>query len=212
MPRPVRQAQTIELMCEEGIAGIDEAGRGPLAGPVAIAAVLLDPRRPIAGLDDSKKLTAKRRDALFDRVMAEATAVSLVFMSARDIDRLNIRGATLAGMRQAAVALNPAPSGFVIDGRDVPPGLTLPARAVIGGDASHAAIAAASIIAKVARDRAMVGLARDFPGYGFERHMGYGSALHLEALKRLGPTPFHRFSFAPVAAAAQATSFVNRNA
>lgn len=198
---PARQARPISLIVDEGVAGIDEAGRGPLAGPLAVAAVLLDPRRPIQGLDDSKKLTAPRRAALFARIMAEAEAVSLVFMSTDEIAALNIRGATLAGMRRAARALWPAADAFVIDGRDVPPGLDAPASAIIGGDGTYAAIAAASIIAKVARDRAMRALASDYPGYGFEQHMGYGTRKHMAALHRLGPTPIHRAGFAPVAGA-----------
>ncbi|MBX9619930.1 MAG: ribonuclease HII [Hyphomicrobiales bacterium] len=199
MMSPARQVRPMILAAASGVAGIDEAGRGPLAGPLAVAAVLLDPRRPIPGLDDSKKLTASRRDELYVRIMAEAEAVSLVFMSTDDIAALNIRGATLAGMRRAAHALSPAATAFVIDGRDVPPGLPAPASAIIGGDGRYAAIAAASIIAKVARDRAMLALANDYPGYGFEQHMGYGTKRHLQALRRLGPTPIHRAGFAPVA-------------
>lgn len=201
MMRPAREVQPTMLFATSGEAGIDEAGRGPLAGPLAVAAVLLAPDRPIPGLDDSKKLTAARREDLYARIMAEAFAISLVFVPSEEIDALNIRGATLAGMRRAACALSPAATAFIIDGRDVPPGLPAPARAVIAGDGSYAAIAAASIIAKVARDHAMEKLALDYPGYGFERHKGYGTRLHLAALRRLGPTPIHRASFAPVGSA-----------
>lgn len=206
MPRASRQAlpklpAPSSLLAEEGVAGIDEAGRGPLAGPVAVAAVLLDHERIPPGLDDSKKLTPARRAALFERIMEDARAVALVFVPPEEIDQLNILRATLAGMRRAALALASRPLAFAIDGRDVPQGLPAPASAIIGGDGRHAAIAAASIIAKVARDRAMEALARDYPGYGFEQHKGYGSRRHLEALHRLGPTPAHRRSFAPVTAA-----------
>lgn len=198
-----RQAAAAPLPYEDGVAGIDEAGRGPLAGPVAVAAVLLDPARPIAGLDDSKKIAAPRRRLLFEAILANARSVALVLVPPAEIDAKNIRAATLAGMRRAAEALAVKPLAFVVDGRDVPHSMPAPATALIGGDGRNAAIAAASIIAKVARDELMCRLASDFPGYGFERHMGYGTAFHLSALARLGPSPAHRLSFAPVASAAR---------
>lgn len=185
------------LLVEEGVAGVDEAGRGPLAGPVAVAAVLFDPGRVPDGLDDSKKLSPEAREALFDLIVASARAVAIDFAPVAEIDRTDIRKATLAAMRRAVRALPAAPLGLVIDGRDVPEGLACPARAVVEADATHAAVAAASILAKVARDRAMRALARDFPAYGFERHMGYGTPEHLAALARHGPTCHHRMSFAP---------------
>lgn len=201
MPPSLRQSIRPALTCHKGIAGIDEAGRGPLAGPLAVAAVLLDPEHPIAGLNDSKMLSHRQREQLFEIITGQALAIALVFVPCAEIDQLNIRGATLTGMRQAASALYPLPDAFLIDGRDVPEGLPRPAQALIGGDGLNAAIAAASIIAKVARDRAMRTLALDYPGYGFEQHMGYGTKKHRQALMRLGPTPIHRLSFAPVAAA-----------
>lgn len=194
-PSPSRSLKRPRL----GVAGIDEAGRGPLAGPVAVAAVLFDPRRIPDGIDDSKRLDQDAREALFDVIIAEALAVSIVFAPVEEIDRLNILRATLAAMRRAAATLSVAPREIVVDGRDVPPNLPCPARAVIGGDGAHLAIAAASILAKVARDRAMVALGAEFPQYGFERHKGYSTPEHLEALRRHGPCRHHRMSFAPCA-------------
>lgn len=187
------------LRVEDGVAGVDEAGRGPLAGPVAVAAVLLDPANVPNGLDDSKKLSPARREALFEVIVQQASAVSIVFASVTEIEETDIRRATLNAMRRAVEGLAHRPMAIVVDGRDVPPGMPCPCRAIIGGDAAHAAIAAASILAKVARDRAMIALAREYPGYGFERHMGYGTAEHIAALARLGPTPHHRMTFAPLA-------------
>lgn len=181
----------------EGIAGVDEAGRGPLAGPVVAAAVLLDPARPIEGLDDSKRIAPERRAALAAQIRAQALAVSVVAVEPAEIDAVNILQATLRAMQRAVAALRPAPSGVLVDG-DHCPRLDLPARAIIGGDGREPAIAAASIVAKVERDRLMTALDRRFPGYGFAGHKGYGTRAHLEALRRLGPCPAHRRSFAPV--------------
>ena len=180
------------------VAGCDEAGRGPLAGPVACAAVILDPQAIPAGLDDSKRLTSRQREDLFAQIMASAAAVSICLAPAAQIDRLNIRAATLQAMARAIAGLALAPGHALIDGRDIPPGLPCPARAVIGGDARSASIAAASIIAKVTRDRLMLRLDRLAPGYGFARHMGYGVPQHLAAIAALGGSPWHRLSFRPL--------------
>lgn len=178
------------------IAGVDEAGRGPLAGPVSAAAVILDPARPIPGLNDSKKLRAPQREALFAEILAKATfAVSL--SPPQEIDRINILQASLAAMRRAVLAL-PHPADFVlVDGNRLPAGLPCPARALIGGDGLSASIAAASIVAKVLRDRVMARADGAFAGYGFARHAGYGTAGHRAAIASLGPCALHRMSFAP---------------
>jgi ribonuclease HII len=181
------------------VAGVDEAGRGPLAGPVVAAAVVLDPKRIPEGLADSKALTRERREALFPEIMASAS-VSFVAASTLTIERLNIRGATLWAMARALSGLNVAPDLALIDGDVAPPGLACRAEAVVAGDASVQSIAAASIVAKVMRDRIMARVAEEFPLYGFERHMGYGVPEHLEALRRHGPCPHHRRGFAPIAA------------
>ncbi|GAA5006581.1 ribonuclease HII [Pseudoluteimonas lycopersici] len=180
------------------IAGVDEAGRGPLAGPIAVAAVILDPERPIDGLDDSKKLSERRREALFPVICERALAWRIEFVEAGEIDTLNILQATLTGMRRALQALAPAAGLALIDGNRLPRDLPCPARAIVGGDALEPAIMAASILAKVARDRRMVELHRDFPAYGFDAHKGYPSPAHLAALRMHGPCPAHRRSFAPV--------------
>ena len=182
------------------LAGVDEAGRGPLAGPVTAAAVILDPARPIPGLDDSKKLSEKKRDALEPLIRERALAFCVASASAAEIDEINILQATLLAMRRAVAGLATAAQAVVVDGNKVTD-FGVPAEAVIGGDARVPAISAASILAKVARDREMVALDAQFPGYGFARHKGYGTAVHMAALVRLGPTPQHRRSFAPVAAA-----------
>ncbi|PKM08142.1 MAG: ribonuclease HII [Gammaproteobacteria bacterium HGW-Gammaproteobacteria-4] len=185
---------------EHRIAGVDEAGRGPLAGPVSVAAVILDPQRPIAGLDDSKKLSRQRREALYPQIIASALAWHIVFVAAAEIDRVNILNATLDGMRAALLGLQHRPTLALIDGNRLPGDLPCPARAIVGGDGSEAAIGAASILAKVARDRHMDTLDAHYPGYGFCRHHGYPTPDHLDALRRLGPCPEHRRSFAPVRA------------
>ncbi len=180
------------------IAGVDEAGRGPLAGPVVVAAVILDPARPIVGLADSKQLSEKKREALYPLIIEHALAWHIEFVEAAEIDARNILQATLAGMRRAVLALPVAPQHALVDGNKVPDGLPCAATAVIGGDASEAAISAASILAKVARDARMRELHACYPQYGFDRHKGYPSATHREALLLHGPCPQHRRSYAPV--------------
>ncbi len=180
------------------LAGVDEAGRGPLAGPVTAAAVILDPARPIAGLDDSKKLSEKKRDALEPLIREHALAFCVASASVREIDELNILQATLLAMRRAVAGLTPIAQAVVVDGNKVT-AFGVPAEAVVGGDARVPAISAASILAKVARDREMTALDVQYPGYGFAQHKGYGTAAHLDALARLGASPHHRRSFAPVA-------------
>jgi len=175
---------------------VDEAGRGPLAGPVSAAAVILDPVRQIAGLNDSKTLTPARREALFAAILANAT-VSFALLPAADIDATDIRKASLEAMRRAVEGLARRADFALVDGRDVPPGLACRARAVIGGDGISASIAAASIVAKVMRDRLMSRADSAFPGYDFARHAGYGTAAHRAAITRFGPCPIHRLSFAP---------------
>ena len=181
-----------------GVCGIDEAGRGPLAGPVVAAAVMLDPERPIAGLNDSKKLSEKRRLALADEIRATALAWCVAEASVEEIDRLNILQATLLAMQRAVAGLEPAPHAAVVDGNRCPR-LAVPVEAIVQGDAKVAAIAAASILAKTARDAQMRALHARYPEYGFDRHMGYPTAAHRAALSEHGPCPAHRRSFAPVA-------------
>jgi ribonuclease HII len=180
------------------IAGVDEVGRGPLAGPVAVAAVILDPADLPKGVDDSKALSAAEREKLFEIILRKALSVAIAFASAEEVDLLNIRGATLAAMARAVNALSLRPAFALVDGSDWPPGLCCEGRAIVKGDASCLSIAAASIVAKVARDRMMTRLDALYPDYGFARHVGYGTKVHLEALARCGPTPFHRLSFAPL--------------
>jgi len=179
------------------VAGVDEVGRGPLAGPVVAAAVILDPARIPDGLADSKALSAAKRERLHDEVRARALAVSVAEASVEEIDRLNILHASMLAMRRAVEALPEV--GFVlVDGNRVPPGLPCPGEAVVKGDAMCLSIAAASIVAKVVRDRLMVDLAQQHPGYGWEANAGYPTKAHLEALLHLGLTPWHRRSFGPV--------------
>jgi ribonuclease HII len=179
------------------VCGIDEAGRGPLAGPVVAAAVILDARAIPDGLDDSKRLTAARREELI--VAIEATAIVGVGQaSVEEIATMNILQASFLAMRRAVAALNRRPALALVDGHMLPPGLGCPARAVVGGDGLALSIAAASIVAKVRRDRLMVALSQQFPGYGWETNMGYGTREHADALARLGVTPHHRRSFEPV--------------
>jgi ribonuclease HII len=179
------------------IVGVDEVGRGPLAGPVTAAAVILNPKNLPLGVADSKALNAKHRDAAFESIIERARAISISFVTAAEIDRINIRQASLLAMKRAIDGLSLKPGFALIDGRDRPE-LDCPARAIIKGDATVLSIAAASIVAKVARDGMMRRLALLHPDYGFETNVGYGAKRHLEALERLGPTLFHRFSFAPL--------------
>ena len=184
-----------------GMAGIDEAGRGPLAGPVTAAAVMLDPDWPIAGLADSKRLTAARRAALETEIQARALAWSVASASPAEIDALNILQASLLAMRRAVLGLSRVPDLALVDGNRCP-ALECPVQAIVGGDGKVAAIAAASILAKVARDRELVRLDALYPGYGLASHKGYPTADHLAALRALGPSPIHRRSFRPVREAA----------
>jgi ribonuclease HII len=179
-------------------AGVDEAGRGPLAGPLAVAAVILDPARPIIGLNDSKKLSQARREALYPQIIERALAYCIVLIEPDEIDRLNIFQATMAGMSRAVAGLVPSARAALIDGNKLPKDLPCPGRAIVGGDALEPAISAASILAKVSRDRLMVALDGAHPGYGFAVHKGYPTPAHLAALRQLGPCPQHRRSFAPV--------------
>lgn len=179
------------------VAGVDEVGRGPLAGPVAAAAVILDPRRLPENIDDSKALTARARETVFLGVMESALAVGVAFVPAAEIDATDIRRAALAAMARAVESLALPAAYALVDGRDLPR-LPCPGRAIVKGDATAVSIAAASIVAKVARDRMMRRLAAHYPAYGFETNAGYGSKRHLAALAAHGPTPFHRMSFAPL--------------
>ena len=179
------------------ICGVDEAGRGPLAGPVYAAAVVLNPRKVIRGLDDSKKLSAKTRERLAIRIQTDALAFGIASASVEEIDRINILNATLLAMRRAVEKLLIAPDEVWVDGLYVPR-IDITARAIIKGDAQVAAISAASILAKAARDRELLLLAKQYPDYGFERHKGYATQLHLARIKEHGACPAHRQSFAPV--------------
>ena len=181
------------------LAGVDEAGRGPLAGPVVAAAVILDPRQPIAGLADSKKLTARRRERLYDEICAKALCCSIALASVAEIDRLNILQATLLAMQRAVAGLRLPPAKVLVDGNRLPT-LGVLAEAIVDGDATVPAISAASILAKVQRDRWCAEVDAQWPQYGFAAHKGYGTAAHLAALREHGACEHHRRSFAPVAA------------
>lgn len=183
------------------IAGVDEVGRGCLAGPVYAAAVILPGAHGLAGLDDSKRLSETARNALFEPIRGRALAWAVGVASVAEIDRLNILQASLLAMRRAVEALQLSPGLCLVDGNQLPL-LSCKAQAVIGGDALHPPIMAASILAKVSRDREMHRLDAEYPGYGLGRHKGYGTAAHLAALRRLGPSPVHRTSFAPCRTAA----------
>lgn len=184
------------------VAGVDEAGRGPLAGPVYAAAVILDPDNLPAGLADSKKLSAQKREALAEQIRQHALAWCIASASVDEIDALNILQATLLAMRRACEGLSLPPDQILIDGNRVPKGLSAPAQAIVKGDASVAAISAASILAKTARDADCNRLHAMYPNYAFDQHKGYGTALHLQRLHQWGPSPAHRRSFAPVREAA----------
>ena len=179
------------------LAGVDEAGRGPLAGPVVAAAVILDDLKPIKGLADSKKLTTKTRDRLFDEIRAKALCFAIAEASVEEIDSLNILQATMLAMQRAVEALRLKPTLVYVDGNRLPI-LDVRAEAIVKGDEKVQEISAASILAKVHRDRMCEEMHRQYPDYGFDAHKGYGTAVHLTALQTLGPTPFHRKTFAPV--------------
>ena len=198
-PLPASVAEAANAVIQQVlVAGVDEAGRGPLAGPLVVAAVILNKRRRIKGLDDSKKLSEAKREALFPLIMERAVAYSVVVIEREEIDRINIFQATMAGMSRALRGLAPAATEALIDGNQLPRDLPCPARAIIGGDALEPSISAASILAKVSRDRLMVAMDGHYPGYGFAEHKGYSTPGHLAALQRLGPCAEHRRSFAPV--------------
>jgi ribonuclease HII len=181
----------------ELVAGVDEVGRGPLCGAVVTAAVILDPNRPILGLNDSKKLTEARREKLYDEIIEKALSWHIARAEVEEIDELNILHATMLAMQRAVEGLHITPKMAMIDGNRCPK-LTMPSEAVVKGDSKVPAIAAASILAKVSRDREMAAFELIYPGYGIGGHKGYPTPVHLEALARLGPTPIHRRSFAPV--------------
>jgi ribonuclease HII len=181
------------------IAGVDEAGRGPIAGPVVAACVVLPPRHTLAGIADSKQLTPAQREALYAAITQRALAWAIGLASPREIERYNILQASLLAMRRAVLALPLPPQRVLVDGKHAIPSLPLPQQAVVGGDALEESIAAASILAKVARDRIMCELDRLYPQYGFAQHKGYPTALHLERLRLYGACPAHRRTYAPVA-------------
>jgi ribonuclease HII len=181
----------------KNIAGVDEAGRGPLAGPVVAAAVILPDNHGIIGLTDSKKLSEKKREQLFDIIQAKATAYAVTHASVQEIDDINILQASLLAMKRAVEQLSVQPDEVLIDGNRCPD-LNIPAQAIVKGDSLIEAISAASILAKVTRDRYMLQLAQRFPQYGFEKHKGYPTAMHVEALREHGPCEHHRLTFAPV--------------
>lgn len=185
----IRLQQGIKLLC-----GIDEAGRGPLCGPVSVAAVILNTENPVPGLNDSKKLTEKKRELLYDEIIEKATAWTVVLVEPEEIDRLNILWATMAGMQRCAEQLNPAPEYVLVDGNKLPD-ISFPAMAVTKGDATSASIAAASIIAKVTRDRFMQELDKQYPQYKLAQHKGYPTKLHYELLEQYGLQDFYRRSF-----------------
>jgi ribonuclease HII len=200
MPRIWRRLERREAEVAGGatVAGVDEAGRGPLAGPVVAAAVVLAHGGNWEGLDDSKQVAPRNREVLYARVLNEARAFSWAVIGPRAIDRMNIRRASLEAMRRAVLRLAVAPALVLVDGDSEVPGLTLPQRAIIDGDARMLSIAAASVVAKVVRDRIMQRLDRVWPDYGFARHKGYGTPEHLAAIERFGPCALHRYSFSPV--------------
>lgn len=189
---------TLDGLPADGVAGVDEAGRGPLAGDVVAAAVVLDAARPIAGLTDSKLVSPRQRDALFALIQERAVTFAIARANVEEIDHHNILHASLLAMTRAVQALSPVPAFVYVDGNRCPP-WSYRSRAVVKGDCRVAAIAAASILAKVSRDRDMEQLDRQYPGYGLARHKGYPTPQHLDALRRLGPCPIHRKSFGPVA-------------
>lgn len=197
--KPLLVEQTTLNWGADGLtAGVDEAGRGPLAGPVVAAAVILDDLNPIQGLNDSKKLTAKRREALFDEIRARALCFSIAEATVQEIDQINILQATLLAMKRAVENLRLPPKLVLVDGNRLPT-LAIRAEAIVQGDALVPAISAASILAKVHRDRLCQAMHQRYPAYGFDQHKGYGTAQHLKALQAFGPADCHRLTFAPVA-------------
>ena len=187
--------QEYREFCNGQICGVDEAGRGPLAGPVYAAAVILDPDHPIEGLNDSKKLSEKKRETLYDLIVQHAIDYCIASASVEEIEEYNILGATYLAMSRAVAGLNQQPLLALIDGNRIPPNLAVPAKTVVKGDALSESIAAASILAKVSRDRVLLKLDAAYPQYGFAAHKGYGTAAHTAALREYGPCPEHRPSF-----------------
>ena len=183
------------VACGGHFCGVDEAGRGPLAGPVYAAAVILDPENPISGLNDSKKLSEKKREMLFDEIVDKAVAFCIAEATVEEIEAYNILNATFLAMRRAVEGLSVQPLLAVIDGNRAPKDLPVPSQTVVKGDALSESVAAASILAKVSRDRVMLELDKQYPLYGFAGHKGYGTAAHTEALRQFGPSPVHRLSF-----------------
>lgn len=186
----IRDGEGVRFLC-----GVDEAGRGPLAGPVYAAAVILSPDRIPEGLDDSKKLSEKKRELLYDRILASASAWCVASASVEEIEEINILQATYRAMQRAVEGLTFLPDLILVDGNRRPPGLAGVVRTVVKGDALSASIAAASILAKVSRDRLMTELDRRYPEYAFAKHKGYGTALNMERIRTYGPSPVHRLSF-----------------
>ncbi|WP_288399015.1 ribonuclease HII [uncultured Acinetobacter sp.] len=180
------------------VAGVDEAGRGPLVGSVVAAAVILNPDHPIAGLNDSKKLTEKKREKLFIEIQEKALAWSIAEATHTEIDELNILQATFLAMRRAVDGLQQQPMKVIVDGNQIPKGMTIACEAIVGGDATHAEISAASILAKVTRDRQMIELDQKYPLFGFAKHKGYPTKAHFEAIAQYGVIDEHRRSYAPV--------------
>lgn len=196
-PRRAPPDLSLERACLQPVCGIDEVGRGPWAGPVVAAAVILDVAAIPEGLDDSKRLTAAKREMLYDALILRAR-FGVGIATVAEIDEINILRASFLAMRRALDALDGPPAVALIDGKHLPPDLPCEGRAVIGGDGLALSIAAASVIAKVTRDRMMVALAGEFPGYGWENNMGYGTRAHQDGLARLGVTPHHRRTFRPI--------------
>nr|WP_218626457.1 ribonuclease HII [Pseudomonas sp. dw_358] len=207
MSRQIEMGLNFDLV-EALVCGVDEVGRGPLCGAVVTAAVILDPARPILGLNDSKKLTEARRERLYEEIIEKALSWSIARAEVAEIDSLNILHATMLAMQRAVEGLHITPRHAMIDGNRCPR-LSMPASAVVQGDALVPAIAAASILAKVSRDREMAAFELIYPGYGIGSHKGYPTPVHLEALARMGPTPIHRRSFAPVRAAYEARAHLD---
>lgn len=200
----MRTEDEIKIKIQETVytAMVDECGAGPLCGDLVVAAVILDPNNPIVGLNDSKKLTEKKRELLYPQIIEKALDYCIIHISPEEIDKINIFQARMLGMKMAIEGLKRVDYA-VIDGNKIPKGLVVEADYVIKGDAKIEGIGAASILAKVTRDRQMEEQSKIYPGYGFEKHKGYGTKIHMEALKKLGPCEIHRFSYAPVKEAAR---------
>lgn len=193
--RPLYEYDAAVRAAQGCFAGVDEAGRGPLCGPVCVAACILDPEQPVFGVNDSKKLSEKKREALFEEICKKALCYNIVFVGPEVIDRDNILQATLSGMRQAVEGLEIVPNIALIDGNRCPDGMAVPCQSVVKGDAASASVSAASILAKVSRDRYMRELDRQYPQYQLAKHKGYGTKLHYQLIEQYGIQPFYRRSF-----------------